>query len=41
MTKSGIIVERDARPDKLYTNKDRDEMLVFTTYLSNRPLSKL
>jgi len=30
-----IIVERNARPGKLYTNKDRDEMLVFTTYLSN------
>lgn len=30
-----IIVERDARPGKLYTNKDRDEMLVFTTYVSN------
>ena len=30
-----IIVERDARAGKLYTNKDRDEMLVFTTYVSN------
>ncbi len=30
-----IIVERDARSGKLYTNKDRDEMLVFTTYVSN------
>jgi hypothetical protein len=30
-----IIVERDARPGKLYTSKDRDEMLVFTNYLSN------
>ena len=29
------IVERDARPEKLYTNKERDEMLVFTSYLSN------
>ncbi len=30
-----IMVERDARPDKLYTNKERDEMLVFTSYISN------
>ncbi len=30
-----IIVERDARPHRLFTNKERDEMLVFTTYLSN------
>jgi hypothetical protein len=30
-----IIVERNAVPHKLFTNKDRDEMLVFTTYLSN------
>ncbi len=30
-----IIVERDARPGKLYNSKERDEMLVFTTYLSN------
>ncbi len=30
-----IIIERDARPEKLYTNKERDEMLVFTSYLSN------
>ena len=30
-----IIIERNARRHKLYTNKDRDEMLVFTTYLSN------
>ena len=30
-----IIVERDARPHKLFTNKERDEMLVFTSYLSN------
>ncbi len=30
-----IIVEKDARPSSLYTNKERDEMLVFTTYLSN------
>ncbi len=30
-----IIVERNAMPHKLFTNKDRDEMLVFTTYLSN------
>ena len=30
-----IIVEHDARPHKLFTNKERDEMLVFTSYLSN------
>ena len=30
-----IIIERNARPEKLFTNKDRDEMLVFTSYLSN------
>ena len=30
-----IIVEQDARPQKLFTNKERDEMLVFTSYLSN------
>ena len=30
-----IIVERDARPEKLFTNKERDEMLVFTAYVSN------
>ena len=29
------IIERNARPDKLFTNKERDEMLVFTSYLSN------
>ena len=29
------IIERNARPNQLYTNKDRDEMLVFTSYLSN------
>ena len=30
-----IIIERNARPGKLFTNKERDEMLVFTSYLSN------
>lgn len=30
-----IVIERDARPKKLFTNKERDEMLVFTTYISN------
>ena len=30
-----IIVERDARPARFYTSKERDEMLVFTSYLSN------
>ena len=30
-----IIVEQGARPDKLFTNKERDEMLVFTSYLGN------
>ncbi len=30
-----IIVERNARPKTLYTNKERDEILVFTTYISN------
>lgn len=30
-----IIIERKARPEKLFTNKERDEMLVFTSYLSN------
>ena len=30
-----IIIERNARPERLFTNKDRDEMLVFTSYLSN------
>ncbi len=29
------IVEQDARPRSLYTSKERDEMIVFTTYLSN------
>ncbi len=29
------IIERNARPDKLFTNKERDEMLVFTSYLGN------
>ncbi len=30
-----IIVERHARAGKLYNNVERDEMLVFTSYLSN------
>ena len=30
-----IIIERNARPENLFTNKERDEMLVFTSYLSN------
>ena len=30
-----IIIERNARPKKLFTSKNRDEMLVFTSYLSN------
>lgn len=30
-----IIIGRDARPQKLFTSKERDEMLVFTTYVSN------
>ncbi len=30
-----IIIERNARSEKLFTNKERDEMLVFTSYLSN------
>jgi transcriptional regulator of aromatic amino acid metabolism len=30
-----IIVEKDSRLAKLFTNKERDEMLVFITYLSN------
>lgn len=30
-----IIIERNARPGKLFSNKERDEMLVFTSYLSN------
>ena len=29
------IIERNARPSALFTNKERDEMLVFTSYLSN------
>ena len=32
---SYIVVERNARPGRLFTNKERDEMLVFTSYLSN------
>lgn len=30
-----IIIEPDIKPYKLFTSKERDEMLVFTTYLSN------
>lgn len=30
-----IIVEQQARPHALFTDKERDEMLVFTSYLSN------
>lgn len=30
-----IIIERNARQDKLYTDTERDEMLVFTSYLNN------
>ena len=30
-----IIIDRHARISTLFTNKERDEMLVFTTYLSN------
>lgn len=30
-----IIIEQGARTGKLFTNKERDEMLVFTSYLSN------
>lgn len=29
------IIERNALPEKLFNNKERDEMLVFTSYLSN------
>ncbi|MBA3752403.1 hypothetical protein H0X06_06490, partial [Candidatus Dependentiae bacterium] len=32
---SYVIVESNSRPQKLFTNKERDEMLVFTSYLSN------
>lgn len=32
---ASIIIERNARQEKLYTNKERDEMLVFTSYVSN------
>ncbi|MBA3752203.1 sigma 54-interacting transcriptional regulator [Candidatus Dependentiae bacterium] len=32
---SYVIVELNSRPQKLFTNKERDEMLVFTSYLSN------
>ena len=30
-----IIVERDARPQKLFTHKERDELIVFASYLRN------
>lgn len=30
-----IIIDRDARPRHLFTNKERDEMLIFSTYISN------
>lgn len=30
-----IIIENNARPKELYTNTERDEMLVFTSYISN------
>ena len=30
-----IVVERNARPGKLFTDVERDEMLIFTGYLSN------
>lgn len=30
-----IIIERNARPGELYNNSEKDEMLVFTSYLSN------
>lgn len=30
-----IVIESNARQERLYTNKERDEMLVFTSYLSN------
>lgn len=32
---SYVIVEQNSRPNQLFTNKERDEMLVFTSYLSN------
>lgn len=30
-----VIVQREARADKLYSNVERDEMVVFTSYLGN------
>jgi hypothetical protein len=30
-----IIVDKDARPNQLYNSSERDEMIVFTSYLSN------
>ena len=45
---ASIVIERNARPKKLYTNIERDEMLVFAGYLSkiinllqNRNLNEL
>ena len=45
---ASIVIERDSRPKKLYTNIERDEMLVFASYLSkiinllqNRNLNEL
>jgi hypothetical protein len=45
---ASIVIERNARPKKLYTNIERDEMLVFASYLSkiinllqNRNLNEL
>ena len=45
---ASIVIEHDARPKKLYTNIERDEMLVFASYLSkiinllqNRNLNEL
>ncbi len=45
---ASIVIERHARPKKLYTNIERDEMLVFASYLSkiinllqNRNLNEL
>ena len=32
---SYVIVEQNSRPHTLFTNKERDEMLVFTSYLNN------
>lgn len=45
---ASLVIERNARPKKLYTNIERDEMLVFASYLSkiinllqNRNLNEL